>query len=58
MKGPFGVQINDSVYANEGDLGHNEFLEAFIEFIESKGWQFGGGTAQIDASGERADDCD
>ncbi|WP_424769363.1 hypothetical protein [Paenibacillus sp. sgz302251] len=58
MKRPFGVQIQGSVYAKEGDLGHNEFVDAFIEFIESKGWQFGGGTVQIDESGERADDID
>ncbi|MDU0200561.1 MULTISPECIES: hypothetical protein [Paenibacillus] len=42
-----GVEINGSIFADEGDLGHNEFLDAFIEFIESKGWQFGGGTKQV-----------
>ena len=58
MKSPFGVQIEGSIYAKEGDLGHNEFLNAFIEFVESKGWFFGGGTYQVDEEGEKIDDID
>jgi uncharacterized protein YggL (DUF469 family) len=58
MKRPFGVRIEGFVYSNEGDLGHNEFLDAFIEFIESKGWNFGGGTYQIDEEGEKIDVID
>ena len=58
MKRPFGVQIEGIIYANEGELGHNEFLNAFIEFIESKGWFFGGGTYQVDEEGKLIDDID
>ncbi|WP_200984500.1 hypothetical protein [Paenibacillus sp. Soil787] len=58
MKSPFGVQIEGSIYANEGDLRPNEFLNAFIEFVESKGWFFGGGTYQVDEEGEKIDDID
>lgn len=54
MKRPFGVQIEGSIYANNGDdLKHDEFLEAFIDFVESKGWSFGGGSTQIDEEGKR-----
>lgn len=58
MKKPFGVQIEGSIYANEGDLRHNEFLNAFIEFVESKGWFFGGGTYQVDEEGGKIDNID
>ncbi|WP_200961649.1 hypothetical protein [Paenibacillus sp. Soil522] len=58
MKKPIGIHIEGTVYANDGDLGHNEFLEAFIKFIESKGWQFGGGSTQIDEIGEPIKDID
>ncbi|WP_162839310.1 hypothetical protein [Bacillus sp. FJAT-28004] len=58
MKKPLGVRIQGCVYADDGDLGHDKFLDAFIEFIESKGWQFGGGTVQIDEEGEKIDDID
>jgi hypothetical protein len=45
MKKPVGVQIEGAGYTNNGeDLAHNLFLDAFIEFIESRGWSFGGGT--------------
>ena len=42
-----GVKISGTVFAENGDLSHDEFLDAFIEFIESKGWEFGGGSRQI-----------
>ncbi|WP_240417392.1 hypothetical protein [Paenibacillus periandrae] len=58
MKKPIGIHIEGTVYATEGDLGHNEFLNAFIEFVESRGWQFGGGSVQIDECGERIQDID
>jgi uncharacterized protein YggL (DUF469 family) len=58
MKRPVGVYFEGCVYANEGDLTHNEFLDEFIEFIESKGWNFGGGSFQIDAESEKIDDVE
>lgn len=36
---------------NEDDLKHDEFLDAFIKFVENKGWNFGGGSFQIDEEG-------
>lgn len=54
---PVGVRIEGCIYANDGeDLGNNQFLDAFIEFIESKGWSFGGGNCQIDRDGKEIDD--
>ena len=48
MKKPVGVQIEGSIYASDGkDLGNNQVLDAFIEFVESKGWSFGGVSFQI-----------
>jgi hypothetical protein len=59
LKKPVGVQIQGCIYANNGeDLGNNEFLAAFIEFIESKGWSFGGGSVQIDQEGKKIDEID
>lgn len=31
-------------------------MDAFIEFIESKGWSFGGGIYQIDEEGSKIED--
>ncbi|MGG4255512.1 hypothetical protein ABEW12_19200 [Bacillus licheniformis] len=53
-----GVKIEGVVYSLEGDLGHNKFLDEFLEFIESKGWQFGGGSFQVDEEGKQIDDID
>jgi len=59
MKKPVGIQIEGSIYASDGkDLGNNQFLDAFIVFIESKGWSFGGGSFQIDEEGKKIDDID
>lgn len=58
MNKPFGVKLEGAIYANEGDLGQNELLDAFIKFIESKGWFFGGGTYQIDEQGDKIDSID
>ncbi|WP_090645310.1 hypothetical protein [Paenibacillus sp. UNC496MF] len=58
LKRPIGIHIEGTVFATEGDLGHHEFTDAFIEFIQSKGWQFGGGSVQIDEDGEQVDDID
>jgi hypothetical protein len=46
-----GVEISGSVFAHEGDVDHEEFQDSFINFIESKGWFFGGSTKQIDEDG-------
>lgn len=32
----------------EPDMTHDEFMEAFLEFIASKGWSFGGGTKEVE----------
>lgn len=53
-----GVSIDGVVFANEGSLGHNEFWEAFIKFVESKGWYFVGGTCQIDEEGNQIESID
>ncbi|WP_108670409.1 hypothetical protein [Peribacillus acanthi] len=54
MKRPIGVHIEGSIYAKNGDdLKNDEFLDAFIEFMESKGWSFGGGSSQIDEEGKK-----
>ncbi|MBG9543937.1 hypothetical protein ABE29_14420 [Cytobacillus firmus] len=59
MKRPFGVHIEGSIYTNNGDdLRHDVFLEAFIDFVESKGWSFGGGSSQIDEEGKKIADID
>jgi hypothetical protein len=52
MKKPIGIEINGTIYSNEGNIEEEEFFEAFIEFIESKGWFFGGGISQIDGEGK------
>lgn len=44
------IQINgtvDCVQAASADEAHDLFLDAFIAFIESNGWLFGGGTRAI-----------
>lgn len=52
MKRPFGIRLDGCVYATNGeDLSEEVFSNAFIEFIEEKGWYFGGGLNQIDEEG-------
>jgi hypothetical protein len=58
MNKPIGVVLKGCVYANEGDLGHREFLDEFLSFIEDKGWNFGGGSSQIDEEGNKIEDID
>lgn len=59
LKRPIGIQIEGCIYANDGEnLKHDEFLDAFIDFIESKGWNFGGGSSQVDEEGKKIDDID
>ncbi|MFJ7510026.1 hypothetical protein ACIQW7_11260 [Peribacillus simplex] len=45
------VEINGTVFSEHGDVDEDEFLEAFIQMVESKGWAFGGGTKQLDEDG-------
>lgn len=52
MKKPYGIRLDGCVYTNnEKNLSEEEFSNAFIEFIEEKGWNFGGGLYQIDEEG-------
>ncbi|WAA12792.1 hypothetical protein [Fervidibacillus halotolerans] len=52
MKKPYGIRLDGCIYTNnEKDLSEEEFSNAFIEFIEEKGWNFGGGLYQIDEEG-------
>ena len=52
MKKPFGVKLDGCVYTNDGeDLSEEEFSNAFIEFIEERGWYFGGGLYEVDEDG-------
>ena len=54
MKRPIGIEIEGCVYTNnDDDLNHFEFCDAFIEFIESKGWNFGGAINPIDEEGKK-----
>ncbi|WP_246880351.1 hypothetical protein [Sporosarcina sp. 6E9] len=52
LKRPFGIRLDGCVYATSGeDLSEEEFSNAFIEFIEERGWYFGGALYQIDEEG-------
>jgi uncharacterized protein YggL (DUF469 family) len=46
-----GVEISGVLYADDGDIDHNEFLDAFIDFVESKNWNFGGSVKTINEDG-------
>jgi hypothetical protein len=46
-----GIEISGSIYAENGEIDHDEFTDKFIDFIESNGWYFGGGTKQVDEEG-------
>ncbi|WP_188208138.1 hypothetical protein [Alkalibacillus aidingensis] len=39
-------------------IGHNEFLDKFIDFLESEGWSFTGLSVQINADGNEIKDID
>lgn len=48
-----GIEINGVVFSNdESDIDHDEFLNAFIEFVEANGWNFGGGTTEVNSDDE------
>lgn len=52
MKKPLGIHLDGCVYRDNGDdLSEEEFSNAFIEFIEERGWHFGGGLNQVDEDG-------
>ncbi|MGG0940457.1 hypothetical protein ABHN11_31105 [Brevibacillus centrosporus] len=40
------IQVNGVVEIKDTE-SHDEFLDKFIEFVESNGWSFGGGTQDI-----------
>lgn len=42
-----GVKIHGIVFAEVGNLDHDEFWDDFIDFLESKNLEFGGGSQQI-----------
>jgi hypothetical protein len=46
-----GVEIEGMILSNEenGAVAHEEFLQAFTQFVESKGWIFAGTTKQSKA---------
>ena len=48
------IEINGCV-SIQNDLTHDEFLEKFINFIESNGWYFGGMTTVL-IDGESVDE--
>lgn len=59
MKQPVGVHIDGVIYSNNGaNIGSNELFVAIIEFIEQRGWHFGGGIHQVDEEGNRIEDID
>lgn len=39
-----------------GPESEDQFISAFIEFIESKGWYFGGGTQEIKEKEDNKDE--
>ncbi|MNP55403.1 hypothetical protein D3C76_1500480 [compost metagenome] len=47
-----GIEISGTIFATEGDIDHDEFLDKFIEFVESNGWEFGGGGKLIGEDGK------
>lgn len=59
MKRPFGIKLDGCVYAtSKEDLSEEEFSNDFIEFIEKRGWYFGGVLSQIDEEGNHIPDIE
>ncbi|WP_418027520.1 hypothetical protein [Paenibacillus sp. JJ1722] len=46
-----GIKISGAIFAAEGNVDHDEFIDEFIEFVEANGWEFGGGSKKIDEEG-------
>ena len=40
-------EIRGCIFGLEDDMSLDEFTDTFIAFVESKGWLFGGGLAEI-----------
>ncbi|WP_240468550.1 hypothetical protein [Gracilibacillus sp. YIM 98692] len=55
-----GVKLDGFVLPleNGGEVGHNEFMDEFIDFLESKGWCYTGSSQQINEDGKAIDDID
>lgn len=53
-----GVKIEGALFANDehADIDLDQFLDKFIEFVESHHWHFGGGVQQIDDKGNKVAD--
>lgn len=45
------IEINGIVTFHD-DVDHDRFWNELIDFLESKGYYFGGGTQEIDEEGE------
>lgn len=50
-KKQLGIEIGGCVFADNGDIDLDDFLDKFIAFVESNGWHYGGGTNQVDEDG-------
>lgn len=48
--------MDGCVFANDQNqnVDLDEFVDAFLEWVESNGWHFGGGVRQVDEDGEPA----
>lgn len=40
------IQVNGVVEIKDSET-HNDFMDKFIQFVESNGWSFGGGTQDV-----------
>ncbi|MDH4619955.1 hypothetical protein [Brevibacillus sp. AY1] len=40
------IQVNGVVEIQDSET-HDDFMDKFIQFVESNGWSFGGGTQDI-----------
>lgn len=43
------IEINGCISLPR-DVSHDQFLDQFIGWVESKGWHFGGGTRQVEVN--------
>ncbi|TFB13027.1 hypothetical protein E3U55_16745 [Filobacillus milosensis] len=55
-----GVKLDGFVLPlKDGEkIGHNEFLNKFLDFLEAEGWSYTGGSVQIDFDGNAIEDID
>ena len=42
------ILIEGTIFNDNGDIIEEEFLDAFYEFLEDKGWHFAGVTTEED----------